>query len=181
MPLVFGVCRTASAPMLSHGGSRLNASKPEANPKTSFPHHIRSFVEKNGTRDVASFLRYWRDAANALYLVFSLILGAVSARRSSTPNFRHIHTGLFCGSRGWGNDSIFLVPSFRYGASLLTNRRKRFSSSQREKNPKLNRLSNESCHRRPRWREVHEKFTRFFFFLKRVEDPVGNRSTHPSV
>jgi len=115
MPLVFGVCRTASAPMLSHGGSRLNASKPEANPKTSFPHHIRSFVEKNGTRDVASFLRYWRDAANALYLVFSLILGAVSARRSSTPNFRHIHTGLFCGSRGWGNDSIFLVPSFRYG------------------------------------------------------------------
>jgi hypothetical protein len=35
MPLVSGVCRTASAPMLSHGGSRLNASKPEANPKTS--------------------------------------------------------------------------------------------------------------------------------------------------
>jgi len=27
----------ASAPMLSHGGSRLNASKPEANPKTSCP------------------------------------------------------------------------------------------------------------------------------------------------
>jgi len=37
MPLVSGVCRTASAPMLSHGGSRLNASKPEANPKTRFP------------------------------------------------------------------------------------------------------------------------------------------------
>jgi len=37
MPLVSGVCRTASAPMLSHGGSRLNASKPEANPKTSCP------------------------------------------------------------------------------------------------------------------------------------------------
>jgi hypothetical protein len=37
MPLVSGVCRTASAPMLSHGGSRLNASKPEANPKTRYP------------------------------------------------------------------------------------------------------------------------------------------------
>jgi len=39
MPLVSGVCRTASAPMLSHGGSRLNASKPEANPKTRYPTH----------------------------------------------------------------------------------------------------------------------------------------------
>jgi hypothetical protein len=37
MPLVSGVCRAASAPKLSHGGSRLNASKPEANPKTSCP------------------------------------------------------------------------------------------------------------------------------------------------
>ena len=40
MALVSGVCRTASAPMLSHGGSRLNASKPEASPKTRCPHHI---------------------------------------------------------------------------------------------------------------------------------------------
>jgi len=40
MPLVSGVCRTASAPMLSHGGSRLNASKPEANPKTRYPTYI---------------------------------------------------------------------------------------------------------------------------------------------
>jgi len=40
MPLVSGVCRTASAPMLSHGGSRLNASKPEANPKTSWLYTI---------------------------------------------------------------------------------------------------------------------------------------------
>lgn len=37
MPLVYRVCRTASALMLSHGGSRLNASKPEANPKTRCP------------------------------------------------------------------------------------------------------------------------------------------------
>ena len=47
MPLVSGVCRTASAPKLSHGGSRLNASKPEANPKTRSPpiyhHHKKSF------------------------------------------------------------------------------------------------------------------------------------------
>jgi len=37
VPLVSGVCRTASAPTLSHGGSRLNASKPEASPKTRCP------------------------------------------------------------------------------------------------------------------------------------------------
>ena len=37
VPLVYGVCRRASAPTLSHGGSRLNASKPEANPKTRCP------------------------------------------------------------------------------------------------------------------------------------------------
>jgi hypothetical protein len=37
VPLVSGVCRMASAPMLSHSGSRLNASKPEANPKTRCP------------------------------------------------------------------------------------------------------------------------------------------------
>lgn len=37
VPLVSGVCRMASAPTLSHGGSRLNASKPEANPKTRCP------------------------------------------------------------------------------------------------------------------------------------------------
>lgn len=40
MPLVSGVCRTASAPKPSHGGSRLNASKPEANPKTRCPLYI---------------------------------------------------------------------------------------------------------------------------------------------
>ena len=39
MPLVSGVRRTASAPMLPHGGSRLNASKPEASPKTRCPKH----------------------------------------------------------------------------------------------------------------------------------------------
>jgi len=43
VPLVSGVCRTASAPTLSHGGSRLNASKPEANPKTRCPPKIKNF------------------------------------------------------------------------------------------------------------------------------------------
>ena len=43
MPLVSGVCRMASAPMLSHGGSRLNASKPEANPKTRCPTQEENF------------------------------------------------------------------------------------------------------------------------------------------
>jgi|266.fasta.fasta_contig_123_16029_length_665_multi_11_in_2_out_0_1 hypothetical protein len=46
MPLVSGVCRAASAPKLSHGGSRLNASKPEANPKTSCPNHKRNISTK---------------------------------------------------------------------------------------------------------------------------------------
>jgi len=52
MPLVSGVCRTASAPMLSHGGSRLNASKPEANPKTSCPfqkHNTKTTQNKEET------------------------------------------------------------------------------------------------------------------------------------
>jgi hypothetical protein len=65
MPLVSGVCRTASAPMLSHGGSRLNASKPEANPKTSCPKKqnlflffcaFQTFVNENPWR---FFFRYW--------------------------------------------------------------------------------------------------------------------------
>jgi len=45
VPLVSGVCRKASAPKLSHGGSRLNASKPEANPKTRSPTH--TLITKN--------------------------------------------------------------------------------------------------------------------------------------
>ena len=45
MPLVSGVCRAASAPMLSHGGSRLNASKPEANPKTSCPNPDSIYIK----------------------------------------------------------------------------------------------------------------------------------------
>jgi uncharacterized protein YkuJ len=48
MPLVSGVCRAASAPMLSHGGSRLNASKPEANPKTSCPFFKQHFEKESG-------------------------------------------------------------------------------------------------------------------------------------
>jgi hypothetical protein len=53
MPLVSGVCRVASAPMLSHGGSRLNASKPEANPKTSCP---KNFLDQRRDHE-ASFLQ----------------------------------------------------------------------------------------------------------------------------
>lgn len=55
MPLVSGVCRKASAPKLSHGGSRLNASKPEASPKTRCPTQTKT----NQTRVLcarASFL-----------------------------------------------------------------------------------------------------------------------------
>ena len=41
VPLVSGVCREASAPTLPHGGLRLNASKPEANPKTRYASESR--------------------------------------------------------------------------------------------------------------------------------------------
>lgn len=62
MPLVSGVCRTASAPMLSHGGSRLNASKPEANPKTRYPPTTTHF-----------FLNIYNTAfRRGLFLCFSL-------------------------------------------------------------------------------------------------------------
>lgn len=75
MPLVSGVCRAASAPMLSHGGSRLNASKPEANPKTSCPNpglhyiHISLYIMISlkkpkqlfvgGKEGMILFLRFW--------------------------------------------------------------------------------------------------------------------------
>ena len=63
MPLVSGVCRTASAPMLSHGGSRLNASKPEANPKTRYP----------PTTTTHFFLNIYNTAfRRGLFLCFSL-------------------------------------------------------------------------------------------------------------
>src|SRR3989338_3117810 len=51
MPLVSGVCRAASAPMLSHGGCRLNASKPEANPKTSCPNTQTNISNKTKNED----------------------------------------------------------------------------------------------------------------------------------
>jgi len=49
----------ASAPTLSHGGSRLNASKPEANPKTRYPtpkiiFWIAGEIDKSSRGDVAS-------------------------------------------------------------------------------------------------------------------------------
>jgi len=81
MPLVSGVCRAASAPMLSHGGSRLNASKPEANPKTSCPFYSdkKSFRPRRaGGVHVAI-----RDALS----LFASCFGSVSLlSRGSSPN-----------------------------------------------------------------------------------------------
>jgi len=59
MPLVSGVCRAASAPMLSHGGSRLNASKPEANPKTSCPKTPKYLYNKTKNEDTIFALFFW--------------------------------------------------------------------------------------------------------------------------
>jgi len=58
MPLVSGVCRVASAPMLSHGGSRLNASKPEANPKTSCPKSLTKSFFLTKTKNLC-----WNEAS----------------------------------------------------------------------------------------------------------------------
>lgn len=61
MPLVSGVCRTASAPKPSHGGSRLNASKPEANPKTRCPFFVcalnKNRLESSNIAGVHIYLR----------------------------------------------------------------------------------------------------------------------------
>ena len=64
MPLVSGVCRTASAPKPSHGGSRLNASKPEANPKTRCPTYTQNFWF------YPSFLESTYRAAVTVFMLF---------------------------------------------------------------------------------------------------------------
>jgi len=66
MPLVSGVCRAASAPMLSHGGSRLNASKPEANPKTSCPKNTKISLKKK-QRGPTSLLFFFQSCQNAFF------------------------------------------------------------------------------------------------------------------
>jgi len=48
----------ASAPMLSHGGSRLNASKPEANPKTSCPKSLTKSFFLTKTKNLC-----WNEAS----------------------------------------------------------------------------------------------------------------------
>jgi len=71
MPLVSGVRRTASAPMLPHGGSRLNASKPEASPKTRCPKHyfliskiISHSARSAQVRPARPSARRWSHATN---------------------------------------------------------------------------------------------------------------------
>jgi len=117
MPLVSGVCRAASAPMLSHGGSRLNASKPEANPKTSCPHRKKSF----GFSTDATW--------------FCLLTLVRTAHQTA------------------------LDPLCSPPADEQCSLEKRFLHF------KSNRLSTDRSIPLPRWREVHEKFTRFFFSI----------------
>jgi len=66
MPLVSGVCRAASAPMLSHGGSRLNASKPEANPKTSCPKTTKNISTTQNKNEI-SLLFFYRVLETSMF------------------------------------------------------------------------------------------------------------------
>lgn len=93
MPLVSGVCRTASAPKPSHGGSRLNASKPEANPKTRCPLYKNTiYIYTWGEK-----VDFWNHTATlqcAEAVIRSLVRGNQQggrmAREECTPAFTSV-------------------------------------------------------------------------------------------
>lgn len=141
MPLVYGVCRTASAPTLSHGGSRLNASKPEANPKTRYPTNYTS-----------------QHPSSAV-----VCLGTCAAQRSLTVRIcvwilqRDFHVVMTnqIGIRGYSR--IVRLRTFVIHDSLLLFR---------EFSP-ISGFSIESPHKplppaRPRWRQVSHMITSYF-------------------
>jgi len=142
MPLVSGVCRVASAPMLSHGGSRLNASKPEANPKTSCP---------NYKPQIFSLCVFWNGE------IFFFL-----QKKNNRKMFEFAKNVL-------GKCLSFPVPlSYYYIQKSETEKSEEDITERKTKKlhiqKKSNRLSNDWSIPLPRRREVHEKFTRFFFF-----------------
>jgi len=139
MPLVSGVCRVASAPMLSHGGSRLNASKPEANPKTSCP-----------TLQTTKTFRFFAETKN-------LCWNEIVAFRKTFSLWKTTKKNVF------GKRLSFPVPLSGYAKLTFKNLRENPKGKPLHIQKKSNRLSNESSIPLSRWREVHEKFTRFFF------------------
>ena len=119
--------------MLSHGGSRLNASKPEANPKTSCPKHKNPEEKSTGGRCCHPELEFSTHCAPVVCVVkHSHSVVAVAKKRASrvSPQKQHV-----CGTTG---------------KDLFTS----------------NRIASQTIatFRWPRWREVHEKFTRLFHF-----------------
>jgi len=81
MPLVSGVCRAASAPPLLHGGSRLNASKPEAVPKTRCPLLLGDVVK---TRTVKMVSKAINLAMRGLQFFWTLLIIALVGNMIAT-------------------------------------------------------------------------------------------------
>jgi len=185
MPLVSGVCRAASAPMLSHGGSRLNASKPEANPKTSCPkQQTKTLSCKKQKSDVHQILcapsffvarpRERNIHAGVEGVQPTLLFLHGLCRRSLSfcepVSQRDAQLSLFfrdpdCVSKMQRScvSMCFVVFCMFGRPSTVALTEKELPLGKPFLHFKSNRLSNDRSIPLPRWREVHEKFTRFFF------------------
>jgi hypothetical protein len=135
MPLVSGVCRSASAPTLSHGGSRLNASKPEACPKTSCPPKTK--LNKKTRKKLEIIHRHEkRNRDHPIFLPFfglaffpRLCLSVPDAKKKSAgrtknnENTEEVPTVFFftpnVSNRSFFNLSLFLCHCVRNGNSNI--------------------------------------------------------------
>jgi len=142
--------------MLSHGGSRLNASKPEANPKTSCP-----IQKKKKETEISSFLF-------GLFVVYTKLLNWDSGMFVVFPLFSFVWQCTFvqkipCLTLRASN---FLMKANHVSPPIVRRYlRSNLFTSLAEKNTS-NRIASQknAAFRLPRRREVHEKFTRFFRF-----------------
>ena len=140
MPLVSGVCRTASAPMLSHGGSRLNASKPEANPKTRYPPNNNTLFSQHIQHRLppwfVSLFFSFREENGGRTLTVEIL------RKSEKPLWHLARGGEKVGTRIACRSLLLLLLSFcHFGNSL-------------QKGSRSNRLSNHCRLRGLWWRQV---------------------------
>jgi len=106
VPLVYGVCRTASAPKLSHGGFRLNASKPEASPKTRCPKHTFKTTVWLAVRSIKRRVRKHHDE--------SPFKTQSALPASLAPSISHDHKLFRCtrvGPTVWTSNNKFQRPS----------------------------------------------------------------------
>ena len=137
MPLVSGVCRAASAPMLSHGGSRLNASKPEANPKTSCPIPKKNLRTKKNVQNQYSYFLWFFVFFSTKFCFFNSCF------------YLRIKTYIL----------LFHEKQSFFSLTRRKNKKNIFVNRIASQNSRTSRFS--------RWHEVHQKFTRIlpFFYL----------------